>query len=66
MNTYKRKILVTLSIKADNAKLADEEAKDMAQLIRECESSSVCADGVADTKVKSAEIIPNDRRRILF
>ena len=39
MSKFQQKILVTLSIDADNAKCADGEAKDVAELIRTIETS---------------------------
>jgi len=65
MSKFQRKILVTLNIDADNAKCADSETKDVAELIRTIESSSYSSIGGADTKIKSAEIIPNYKRILL-
>jgi len=56
---YKRKVLVELSIEAENYKQANREAKFTAERIPKMTWLGGC-------EIKSAKVIPNYPRRIIF
>jgi hypothetical protein len=64
MSKFQRIILVTLKIEANNSKDADEAQKDLAGMIRDLESCSI-GEFSYNCETKSAEIIPNYKRKLL-